>query len=90
MNYPTNEKTPVAELGGTSDEGLNSPTWKKESTLMISRPMTPAKACKVRREIDKIDLYELAHGTVPELLDTASRAGIDPSDLIRLVEEDQR
>jgi len=37
MTITTNSKTPVADvLGGDRDEGLNSPTTKKESTTMVS------------------------------------------------------
>lgn len=89
MSFTDTKKTPVAVLGGLRDEGLNPTPTKEQNMPMISQPMSPAKACKVRREIDNIDLYELAHGTVRQLLNTASRTGIDPSDLIRLIEEDQ-
>lgn len=88
MNIPTTKKTPVAELGGDRDEGLKN-TPNKEMNMMESTAITPAQYCKAKREHDRIDLYELAHGTVLELLEVAFRTSMDPSVLVRLVEEDQ-
>lgn len=89
MNLPTMQKAPVAELGGESDEGQINPSSKEVNDPMIACSLTPAQWCKTKEARERIDLHELAHGTVLELFEVASRAHMAPSDLIRLVEEEQ-
>ena len=88
MTYPHTKKTPVAELGGERDEGLTN-TPNKEMNTMQSTALTPAQYMKRRRALDQLDLPALARGTVVDLFHAAERTGIDPSDLIRLIEEDE-
>lgn len=56
---------------------------------MIARPLTPAQWCKTKRERDRLDLQELAHGTVLDLIRTARAAGVYAGNLVRTIEEDQ-
>lgn len=51
MKPTDTKKTPVAELGGTRDEGLNSPLTKKESTTMI-----PTAGVSTRLDFDGLSV----------------------------------
>lgn len=84
------QKTPVAELGGEHDEGLNPTPYKEQENTMMSHSSTPAEYCRRQRALQELDLPALAHGTVRDLIRASESSGIPLSQLVLMVNEDAR